>query len=180
MGLKAIFSSHEFDQNDSQKVLWYTLICQHFILSPLLQESVLWMCRLRVWEEPAEATNGSIIWFIKLVKISQNVQRAIVSLNLFHELGSSLTQSSLACFHFYHKRFFLKEPFNCDHGFSSTVNTKKSWSHMDTSVYWDFSKSVHFSPLRTCIFIISSLYTLNELIHQYSRCSKLQLVSNVI
>lgn len=72
----------------------------------LLQESVLWMCRLRVWEEPAETTNGSIIWLIKLVKISQNVQRAIVSVNLFRELVSSLTQSSLACFHFYHKRVF--------------------------------------------------------------------------
>lgn len=108
MGQKAIFSSQEFHQNDSQKVLWHIQIRQHLILSPLLQESVPWMCGLRVWEEPAETTNGSIIWFIKLVKISQNVQRAIVSLNLFHDLGSSLTQSSLACFHFYYKRVFFE------------------------------------------------------------------------
>jgi len=105
MGQKAIFSSHEFDQNDSQEALWHTQSCQHLILSPL-QESVLWMCRLRVWEEPAETTNGSIIWLIKLVKISQKVQHAIVSVNLFHDLVSSLIQSSLACFHFYHKRVF--------------------------------------------------------------------------
>lgn len=147
MGLKAIFTSHEFDQNDSQKVLWHTLICQHLILSPLLQESVLWMCRLRVWEEPAEATNGSIIWFIKLVKISQNVQRAIVSLNLFHDLGSSLTQSSLACFHFYHKRFFFwKSHLTVTMVSAALWIQKKIWSHTDTSVYSDFSKSVHFSP----------------------------------
>lgn len=87
MGQKAIFSSHEFDQNNSQEVLQHTQSCQHLIFSPL-QETVLWMRRLTVWEEPAETTNGSIIWLIKLVKISRNVQRAFVSVNLFHDLAA--------------------------------------------------------------------------------------------
>lgn len=173
MGQKAIFSSHEFDQNNSQEVLQHTQSCQHLIFSPL-QETVLWMRRLTVWEEPAETTNGSIIWLIKLVKISRNVQRAFVSVNLFHDLAAWLKAvwpvfaSTI--------KGFLKEPFNCDHGFSNTVKTKewlKSYRHFSTQT--PANQYIFF--LRTRFCIIRSLCILNELIHQHSSCRKLPFVS---
>lgn len=134
MGQKAIFSSHGFDQNNSQEAFWHNQICQHSILSPL-QESVLWICRLRVWEEPAETTNGSIIWLIKLAKISQDVQRAIVPVNLFHDLVSSLTQAAWPVFTSTMKGFFLpwKSHLAVTMVSAALWGQRKGWRHTKTS-----------------------------------------------
>lgn len=82
------------------------------------------MCTLR--QKPAEPACWAIIWSLQLVKISRDVEHAIVSLSPSHDSVSWLIQSRLACFPTGRKDFFfpLKDSYLTVTMAAAILNTK--------------------------------------------------------
>lgn len=71
------------------------------------------------------AASWAIIWFIELVRISRNVQRAIVSVSPFHDFVSWLIQSRLVRFPAGRKHFPQRQLFSRDHGCSPVEHKRQ-------------------------------------------------------